>query len=164
MSPDMQVILLFLKSPPLIFNNLISSWKLSYRRRRLRWSCLEVLPQLDFGQVTSWLCPTPSSWWCRRHPCRTARRPPWTPRFALPSVDQPCQWISVPVKWIILEWSIGPWMYSSRSHVTINRLPFWIWSDFQACVFHFPSKPLLTNTEEPLPTCHYQWFYWPQWI
>ena len=63
----------------------------TYRRRRLRLSYLEALPRLDFGQGTSSLCPAPSSWWCRRHPCQTARRPPWTRRSAPPSVDQPLQ-------------------------------------------------------------------------
>ena len=84
-----------------------SSWKGSYHRRRLHWSCLAVRLRLDFGQdcaspflndsrIERWQrsierVTNPILWWWsfHRHLCRTRRRLLWTRLSALRSVDQP---------------------------------------------------------------------------
>lgn len=55
----------------------------THRLRQPRWSCLGAL--LLWGSVLaiSWRCRALSSWWCRRHLCRTVRTPPWIRRSVL---------------------------------------------------------------------------------
>lgn len=62
---------------------------MTYRPRPLRWSYPGAQPRSDFDPGTASPFPILSWWWCRPHPCRTARRPPWTRRSVPRLIGRP---------------------------------------------------------------------------